>query len=255
MASSSDNDAATVIAIGALAATLAAVSHETLGHGLSCVGIGGQVTLLTSIWFRCSQGAAITSAGGPTGNLVVGSLALILLRYAKSGPTVRLLLLMLGALNLFWFMGQLVFESLMNSHEDWYFTALQSGWPAIWRPVAIAVGIGGYALVRRLIGAVVHHQADLQARAIRLAYAAAAASALIAGLLWRPEPFRSAAEGLLCLGIAPFGLLGAARTAGPSASFVPRSWTWICASAAITGAFLFVQARGLGSMAGSALPH
>src|SRR5690242_19456440 len=111
-AASSCSDAATAIAVGALAATLAAICHETLGHGLGCLGAGGHVTLLTSIWFRCSKWSAIIDAGGPMGNLVAGSLALGLLGYCRASATVRLLLLLSAALNLFWFMGQLTFESL-----------------------------------------------------------------------------------------------------------------------------------------------
>ena len=75
---SSADDTPTAMAVGALAATLA-LCHETLGHGLGCVGAGGHVTLLTSIVFRCSHWSAIADAGGPLGNLVAGSLALALL--------------------------------------------------------------------------------------------------------------------------------------------------------------------------------
>ena len=45
-------DPITVIAVGVLAATLAAVCHETLGHGLGCIVVGGRITLLTSIYLR-----------------------------------------------------------------------------------------------------------------------------------------------------------------------------------------------------------
>jgi len=43
------SDLTTVVAVGVVAATLAAVCHETLGHGLGCVVDGGRITLLTSI--------------------------------------------------------------------------------------------------------------------------------------------------------------------------------------------------------------
>src|SRR5690348_441983 len=59
----SGDDPATVIAVGALAAILATLCHETLGHGLGCFGSGGHITLLTSVWFRCSKGSAISDAG------------------------------------------------------------------------------------------------------------------------------------------------------------------------------------------------
>jgi hypothetical protein len=259
--SPSSNDTATVIAVGALAATLAAICHETLGHGLACIGTGGHITLLTSIWFRCEGDSAFADLGGPVGNLVAGSAALALLSQTKVSPRAGLLLLMFGALNLFWFMGQLIFESLTNTHDDWYYLmSSQSGRPGIWRTVATIVGIGGYVLIARWVSAIIRRQGGPQAHAIRLAYVAAAAAAVISGLVWRPNPLHSALQGSLALGIAPLGLLSVARKASGevghdvAASAVPRSWIWITVSAVIFGIFLIVQARGLGSMATSGWP-
>lgn len=254
---SSSNDTATVVALGALAATLAVMCHETLGHGFACLGVGGHIKLLTSIWFRCSKYAPITDAGGPIGNLVAGALAVVLLGYTRPSATGRLLLFTFGALNLFWFMAQLIFESLTHTHDDWYWL-LQST-PVIWRPVGAVVGIAGYALTVRWLSAVLRKQAGPQARAIRLAYAAAAMSAVITGLMWGPEPLRSAAEGFSTFGINSLGLLIVARRASRAvehdvgAHSVPRSWAWICFCAVCFGIFLFVQARGMGPMAASRL--
>lgn len=257
LTASSSNDTATVIAAGALAATLATICHETLGHGLGCIGVGGHITLLTSIWFRCSKFAPLTDAGGPIGNLVAGSLAVALFRLMRPGPTGRLFLLLFGALNLYWFMGQLIFESLTNAHDDWYWM-LQTQ-PAIWRPVGAMVGIGGYVLATGWLSAVIREQGGLQAHAIRLGYAAAAASAIIAGLAWQPEPIQSAVQGFLTLGIAPVGLIRVARRASRDIghnvndSSVPYSWIWISTWAVVFGVFLVLQARGFGSMAASRL--
>lgn len=246
----SSDDAPTVLAVGALAATLAAVCHETVGHGLACVAEHAHVLLLTSIWFRCSGGAAVTAAGGPIGNLVAGTAAVTLLSCHAVSPRARLLLLMVGGLDLFWFAGQLAWGSLTNS-DDWRYAALQMGWPGIWRPIAAAVGIGSYALLVRWLATITRRQGAPAGGAIRLAYAAAAISAVVAGLMWRPEPLRSALEGFLTLGIAPLGLLSAARRAAHprhevAADPIRRSWTWITVCAAIFGLFLLVQARGLG---------
>lgn len=253
--SSSSNDTATVVAVGALAATLAAVCHETLGHGLACVGADGHIALLTSIWFRCSRWTPIADAGGPMGNLVAGFVAAALLSRTRLAPAGRLLLVLFGALNLFWFTAQLAFESVTRRHDDWYW-ALQS-WPVIWRPAGAVVGIGGYVLTIRWFSTALRKEGSLQAHAIRLAYVAAAVSAVIAGLLWRPEPYRSALEGFLTLGIAPLGLLSIVRRADRDAGvdlgagYITRSWLWIAACAVLFGLFLLIQARGLGPMAAS----
>jgi hypothetical protein len=253
---SSSEDTATVVAVGVLAATLAVVCHETVGHGLGCTGTGGHITLLTSIWFRCSKWTPIADAGGPIGNLAAGLVAAVLLTHASPRPTGKLLLLLFGALNLFWFTGQLIFESLTSTHDDWYWV-LQSQ-PVMWRPVGAVVGIGGYVLAIRVLSAAIRQRGGPQAHAIRLAYAAAVASAVISGLMWQPEPLRSAFEGFLTLGIAPLGLLRVARAsrdAGRDVALgsVPRSWRWIATCAVVFALFLFMQARGLGPMATSRL--
>lgn len=253
----SSNDTPTVIAVGTLAATLAVICHETLGHSLACIGVGGHIELLTSIWFRCSKFAPITDAGGPLGNLVAGSLAVVLLGYVRPGATGRLLVFVFGALNVFWFLGQLTFESLTQTHDDWYW--LLATRPAIWRPIGAVMGIGGYVLAIRWLSAVLRKQGGPQEPAIQLAYGAAAASAVITGLMWGPEPLRSAIEGFSTLGISSLGLLMVARRVSRAvghdvgAQSVPRSWSWICFCTVSFGIFLFVQARGMGPMAASRL--
>lgn len=246
-----------MIAVGALAATLATTCHETLGHGLACVGAGGHIELLTSIWFRCSKFAPITDSGGPLGNLVAGALAILLLGYMRPSATGKLLLFVFGALNVFWFLGQLTFESLTQAHDDWYW--LLGRHSAIWRPIGAMMGIGGYVLAIRWLSALLRRQGGPQGHAIQWAYGAAAASAVIAGLMWGPEPLRSAVEGFATLGINSLGLLMVARRASRAighdvgAESVPRSWVWICFCAVSFGIFLFVQARGMGPMATSRL--
>src|SRR5579883_2745962 len=247
---------ATVIAVGVLAATLADVCHEALGHGLGCAGVGGHIALLTSTWFRCSKWVPIADAGGPIGNLVAGLTAAALLTHVSLGSAARLFFLLFGALNLFWFTGQLTFESLTGTHDDWYWM-LQSQ-PALWRPVAAAAGIGGYMFAGRWFSTFVRKRAGyLQGHSIRLAYAAAAASAIISGLAWRPAPWLSAFQGFLMMGVAPLGLLRVAGATSGSVErevnggLVPRSWAWIFLCVIVFGLFLFTQARGLGPMATS----
>jgi hypothetical protein len=69
------DDRPAVAAAGLLAATSAALCHETMGHGLGCIADGGQITLLTSIWFRCRGRMTMTDAGGPFASLVAGLVA------------------------------------------------------------------------------------------------------------------------------------------------------------------------------------
>ena len=254
------DDPATVIAAGILAATLAALCHETLGHGLACVGVGGRIILLTSIWFQCQGATSLTDAGGPLASLVAGAAAFALLSLDISRGVARFVLILFGALSLFWFAGQLIDHALING-DDWGFIARRNSWPWIWRPIAATIGVAAYAAAIGLSRALLRRKDAPGRNAIRLAYAAGAASAVIAGLMWRPEPIRSALEGFLTLGIAPLGLLVAARRAGGDAdgiTLVPpmaRSWRWIAVSLVVFAIFLFVQARGLGSLAAIGRPR
>lgn len=69
-------DVLTVLAIGAVVYVLASVIHEAIGHGLTCVLVGGDWLGVSSSWCRCDvQGPAsrrIVSAMGSFANLVAG---------------------------------------------------------------------------------------------------------------------------------------------------------------------------------------
>jgi len=252
-------DLATVIAVGILAATLAAVCHETLGHGLGCIVVGGRITLLTSIYFRCLGATALTDAAGPLGNFVGGIAAFALLSLRTSGQTTRLFLILFGAFNLLWLFAQMTYCALLDN-DDWHFVALHLGWSWVWRPIVAALGIAGYVLVVRRSTAALAKPGAPAHKAIRLAYIAAVASAVIAGLMWHPERIRSAIEGFLAVGLAPLGLLIAATRAGRANAAtavhppITRSWWWIAAGVMVFGIFLFTQGLGLGPLAKIGLP-
>jgi hypothetical protein len=250
------DDIMTVAGSGVLAATLAAVCHETLGHGLGCFIDGGRISLLTSIWFRCHGGMSLTDAGGPLLSLIAGLLAFALVPLTAPGRVARFVLILFAGYSLFWFAGQLIDHAIVNG-DDWGIIARRNHWPTLWRPVFVALGIAVYAGGIALTTAALRNKDAPGWRAVALAYAMGAASAVIAGLMWPPLPLRSALEAFLTLGIAPLGLLFAARRAARDADAIPipRAWAWIAASAAVYVAFLLVQARGLGPLAATGLPR
>jgi hypothetical protein len=250
---------ATVVAVGVFAATLAALAHETLGHGIGCIAVGGHITLLTSIWFRCQGATSLTDAGGGIASVLFGAFALAVPPNRISSPAAYLTLLMFGVTSLFWFAGQLITHAAFN-RDDWHFIALRMHWPWIWRPVMVLIGIAAYASVMRWTRVRLRDAAAPGPRAIWLAYLASAGSAALAGLMWPPEPVRSAVEGLLTLGVAPLGLLVVARLANrgqkpAGGRAITRSWPLIALSFATFAVFALVQGRGLGSLANVALHH
>jgi hypothetical protein len=248
------DDLPTVAACGVLAATLAAVLHEAVGHGLGCYADGGTVTLLTSIWFRCRGASTLTDAGGPLGNLLGGAIGLALLRRRRIDGGLWLTLTLFTAFSLFWFSGQLIFDAVKN-HGDWAFVARDLQWPSWWRLGAVALGVALYGTTIRLIVRTLRGQGPLRSNAIRMGYAAGACSAAVAGLMWGAMPIRSAVEGVLALGIAPLGLLFIASAMRRHSSVdivsAQRSTFLLTLSSVLFLAFLLTQGRGLGHLAGT----
>jgi hypothetical protein len=254
---SAPDDAATVIAAGVCAATLAALCHETVGHGLGCVIDHGRITLLTSIWFRCQGATSLTDAAGPLASLVGGLAALGLQRKGGADRVRQFVLILFGAISLFWFAGQLIEHAVING-DDWGIIARRNHWPPLWRPLSIAVGGAAYVGSIAWIASMLRRKSAPRHQAVILAYCAGAASAIIAGLAWHPAPIRSAVEGFLTLGIAPLGLLAASSRAArynDEASPIPRSWPCIVMSLALFVAFACVQGRGIGTLALRGLLH
>jgi hypothetical protein len=209
----SSDDMITVAACGVFSATLAAVCHETLGHALTCLAEGGQVTLLTSIWIRCQGASNLTIAAGPLASLVAGMIGLALLRRRNSNGAHRLALALFCGFNLFWFAGQLILHPLMDG-DTWAILAHRLQWPWIWRPVTAVLGGLCYIAAALMIANILRNGRPLASFSILIGYAAGAASASLAGLTWAALPIRSALEGFLALGIAPIGLTAIAMLAG-----------------------------------------
>jgi hypothetical protein len=251
------DDTITVMACGVLSATLAAICHENLGHGLACVAEGGPVTLLTSIWFRCRGASNLTVVAGPIASLIAGLIGLALLRRRNIGGAQRLVLTLFSGFNLYWFAGQIIFHPLIDA-DDWGILAHALQWPWFWRPIAVVLGGLCYISATRVIANVLRNTGSLASSSILIGYAAGAASASLAGLMWAAMPIRSALEGFLALGIAPIGLIVIAesarrfRTVG--AIPVLRSRLMIAMSLTLFLIFLLAQGRGLGSMASTGLP-
>ncbi len=240
------DDALTVIAIGVLAASLAAVFHEGLGHPLGCLAVGGRVRLVTSIYFRCAGAKPFTDVAGPLGNLVSGLAALAALRLTPATGRTRLFLLALAGFNLLWFSGQLAEQAALVK-DDWAFLGRDIGWPKPGRLALAAIGALSYAATLYLLAPTT---AQIRRGTIPMMYAAAVVSACVAGLTWAPEHMGGFKEGLMALGVAPLGLLLLrAPTSRDLGQAIVRSWTWIAIAATGYVLFLTILGRGLGPLA------
>jgi hypothetical protein len=256
------DDPRTLAAIGVVTACLASIAHETIGHGATCLAVGGTITRLTATHFNCADGTALVDALGPAGNLVSALIAFGLLRAGREfAASTRLFLLMLGGINLCWFAGEMIHSAVFDI-EDEANLARQLGWSPVWRPVAMAAGVliyiaairYGTAVARRMVAA--GDRPESLRRRIMIVWAAATASLAVAGLAWARDPFGSAWECFMTIGVASaplwigIGLMRRAKggeTAPPSGS-IPNSIPWTAFAVLLFGAFLFIEGRGIGPL-------
>jgi hypothetical protein len=254
------DDPLTLAAVGVAAAVVAQLAHETLGHGGTCLAVGGRVTLLTAVWFRCLGGGPLTDLMGPAGNLIAGVLVFALAGARRLGPATRLFVILLGGLNLFWFAGQSIFSGLFDT-EDVAYAARALGWPAaLWRSLSVLAGLAVYGVALRVLAArlrsVMAPDEPPAALRVRVAvpFAAAVISGIAAGLLWPRNPLGSALNEAGQFGLSSLvGWLSVRRAIrlGPSSegALVTRSWLWLAGAALLFAAFAIVQGRGLGPLA------
>ena len=241
-----NDDALSGMAVGVLAATVAAIAHEAIGHGGGCAAVGGHVSLLTSIFFDCDGATALTDAAGPLGSLLAALVAALALRFTRGGTWLFPFVFLSFVINAGWFSGQLIYSAALD-RDDWHYVAKGLHWPAPWRVIAIAISVGIYwGSLRFLRGWI------LDRSTLRRTYAAAAGSAALAGLFWSKAPFASAWEGILAVGVAPLGFLFSAMRRSPpggASAALPRSWRWVGLSSVLYILFLAVDARGIGRLA------
>lgn len=238
-------DRFTAASIGVLAATLGAVSHELIGHGLGCLSDGGRITLLTSIYFKCAGATWLTDGAGPVASLAFGLISLGALKAIPQTGWLRYFLMVSALIGFGWFAGQAIYSAALNT-DDWAFVARWLHWPPVWRLFAAAIGAGVYVLIARIL-------ARLSTPGeLAMALAASAASAAVAGLLWMKAPIKGAVEGAAAVGIAPMLILLVMkrRQAEEQAPASPglRSWPWIAVAAVTYGLFLIGPSRGFGPL-------
>lgn len=213
------------ISIGVIAVCLSIVGHETIGHGGACLAAGGHVTLLNIVDFRCSLARPGIDLAGTVGNLMLVLAGLILAR-PGSASSARLLGLALLAFNAFWIAGYLIYAGVLNV-GDWVYPAetFVPGLP--WRPIAVVIGVGLYALTMNRIAVLTPPSA---ARPLRTAYVAGAMATVLAAALYAPARGHVIQTAAIEIGLASLGLcfaVGRARGAGDWTPPTSRVWTGV----------------------------
>lgn len=252
--SKSRDDIATVVAIAVLAACVTTVAHEAMGHGLTCLALGGEITQLTSVYFQCSAQGTVIAAGGPAGNLIAAAACwwAFSLTPASAART-RFFLMLTMAFSLFWFAGYLGYSAARRTGDLYFVAADLFGEP----PFALRIGAIIVALVLYFVGVrATRHLADQIStdpkrlrRTLYIAWIAASFAGIIAALFYAPNRLAAATQAALEIGAASLPLLTRAVVAPIGANapnpIITRSWSWIIASLIVFALFAATLGRGL----------
>jgi len=256
--SPSNDDALTVTAISLLAAMLADLLHEGLGHGALALITGTQSGLLTTVAWSSGFDSKLVAAGGTLANLAVGIVFWIALRSAKRASVqLRFFLLTSAAFDLLAGTGYFFFSGVTN-FGDWavVIADLHPHW--LWRTLLIVIGIAAYYLAVLVVGIGLVRYVGVprteQRRLRRLTFIPyfSAALLLCAGGLLNPIGIQLVWQSALpgAAG-AHNGLLWLRyyipRTTVPErgSESIGRNYVWVIVAAILSLVFIFVLGRGI----------
>src|SRR5262245_24619928 len=127
------DDTLTVCAISLLAAMIADVLHEAVGHAALAVLLGAHSGVLSTVAWSSTFESRLVAAGGTLLNLAGGAIFYLLLRRAKHvSASMRYFLLLCMAFNLFDGTGYFFFSGVTN-FGDWARVIANSHPHWLWR--------------------------------------------------------------------------------------------------------------------------
>jgi hypothetical protein len=254
----SRDDVLTICAISLVAACLANVLHEGLGHGATDLLIGTKSGVLTTVAWSSDSSSRLVAAGGTLANLAAGVLFWIALRSARSASSgLRFFLLTSLAFNLFDGTGYFFFSGVSN-FGDWaaVIAGLHAHW--LWRTLLVVVGIASYYVAVLIVGSglvrdvgVARSDARRLGKLTYIPYFSAVSLLCVAGLfnpigmqlIWQSALPASAGghSGLLWLRY----YIPKETVPERGSDGVSRSYAWITASVILSLFFIFVLGRGI----------
>jgi hypothetical protein len=233
--------ALTLIAIAFAAYLVADIAHEGLGHGGTCMALGGRMLLLDTTYEDCSIHSRWIDLAGPMIGLAVALLAWAG-AYKARLANLKVFCALLFAFAAFWNLGYMLKSGLTHS-GDWHFAILGLEPEGVWHAALAVAGIALYVAAMRLLAAVWPSGGDMpSSRFAIIAYAAAAVLSAAGGLLDPRGPETVLTDALpSSLGSIGLVLVGLRRRGGVT---LPVSWAWIAAGA--VSAVVFVRLLGPG---------
>jgi hypothetical protein len=137
----------TVVAVAIVAYAVCDLVHEALGHGVACLFVSSVKPVSISTVALQTQGISrVVAASGSVANIVVGLVALAVLRFARRFTAGIYFVWLLAVTNLMNGTGYLFLSGLTNS-GDWA-VVIRDWSPAwAWRIALVVLGAFGYAAV------------------------------------------------------------------------------------------------------------
>lgn len=147
-----NDDAATICAISLLAAMLANVLHEGLGHAAIALLSGANSGALSTVAWSSGFDTRLVAAGGTLANLAAGAVFWMALRSAKNASSrLRYFLFVSLAFNLFTGTGYFFFSGV-TGFGDWaiVIAGVQPHW--LLRTFLVVIGIAAYFAAVLVVG-------------------------------------------------------------------------------------------------------
>jgi len=252
------DDALTVCAISLIAAALANVLHEGVGHALIALLTGAQSGVVSTVAWSGAYDSRLVAAGGTLVNLAAALVLWILLRAAKGAPAETRYFLLLGfAFNVFAGTGYFLFSGVTN-FGDWQVVIAGTHPYVLWRVLLVIGGAGLYYGAVRMVGAglvrYVGVALDEPGRFGKLTWIPyfSGVALLAAGGLLNPVGMQLVWESALPAAAGAGSGLVWMRYYIPKRTIpergspvVSRSYTWVASAAIVTLAFIFVLGRGI----------
>lgn len=146
-------DRLSLVAIAVVAYALANLVHEGLGHGVTCIALGGHLLAFSAVHAQCDVASGVASGAvmvaGTVANLLAGAVALLILRrWTSLAVSGRVFLWLFMTVSFLQGTGYWLFSGLANV-GDWaqLVADIEPRWP-----YRIALAVAGGAGYRAAIG-------------------------------------------------------------------------------------------------------
>jgi len=250
------NDLLTIAALGLLAMCIVTFDHEALGHASACILLHGHIRLLSSSLFRCDVRSGWIDPAGPAANLVVGTLAMLCLRFVPERlPSIKLLLIAITSFSYFWEAGYVIRAMVVRDGDLYFFAQFLLREVSVWERFVIAgAGLALYVITVRFASRqLLHLWPNLRmARAgARTIWISATAGAFLAAVVYGGPGWRDLHDSVLEIGGASLPLLfipfRSRAVEGASSALVTQSKIMIVVAVVIYAVFVASLGRGIGT--------